>query len=107
MTPLIFVSVHRQEGSDFCVLCLVRVYAVTSIENQTLLLKNSDPLTKATASDQNTTIATSGAAPNAPNPSQIVPTTASVCCGRKGYDVSQQLPADRQYRCLSDGRMMA
>ena len=106
MTPLIFVSVRHREGLDFCVLCLVGVYAVMAIENQTPLLKNSDPLTMATASDRNTTIATSGAAPNAPNPFHIVPAVASVCCHCKGYDVSHQSPADRQYHCLSDSRMV-
>ena len=32
---------------DFYVLCLVGVYAVTVVENQTPLFKNSDPLTMA------------------------------------------------------------
>ena len=77
MTRLIFVSVRHREGSDFCVLCSVVVYAVTAIENQTPFLKNSQPPTMATASDRNTTIATSGAAPNAPTPSNNIPAAAS------------------------------
>ena len=48
-----------------------------AIENQTPLLKNSNPPTMATASNQNTMIATSGAAPNAPNHSHIVPAATS------------------------------
>ena len=43
------------------------------VENQTPLLKYSNLPTMVTASDQNTTIATSGTAPNAPNPSHIIP----------------------------------
>ncbi len=54
--PFVF-SVRRQEGLNLCVLCLVGVYAVMAIENQTPLLKNFTPLTMATASDQNSTIA--------------------------------------------------
>ena len=92
MTPLILFMSAIWEGSDFCVMCLVGVYVVTVIENQTPSSKILTPRP--------------WRMPVTKTP-QLPKFNNSVCCGRRGYDVSHESSADRQYHCLSDGRMMA